>query len=126
MRLVHSTTHLAPELAPHEARVPERLSVSLERRVTVTGAPPVPDKLRKAEFVPVDAALWVCLETVGDGRWSVYLWGPDQRTLECAQWTGTIRHGGIETSTPPPVWVLSTLNSMLAEVKENIARMLRD
>lgn len=125
MKLVHPTD-ATPKLTPHTRRVPERLSVSLDLRVLVSGAPPVPDRLRQGSFEPADANFWVALDVgTREGRWSVYVWGPDERLRQSNQYGGVVRLGAIETTTPPPVWVTVQLNTMLAELKEK-ARLLEE
>lgn len=127
MSRIATVTELGPRLSPSTNRVPERRSVSLERRFDVSGAPLVSDRLRTGDFEPIDALFWVSMDVgSNEGRWSVYLWGTDQRLRQSTQFDGPVRLGGIETHTPPPAWVRSQLNMMLAEVKADARRLLKD
>lgn len=79
-----TVTDITPRLTPSAIRIPERRSVSLDRRFDVSGAPMVADRLRRGDFEPVDAMFWVSMDVgTGEGRWSVYLWGKAGLAPEC-------------------------------------------
>lgn len=112
-----------PALTPSARRVPERRTVSLERRFDVTGAPHVADRLRSDVFEPVDVLLWVSLDVgTDDGRWSTYLWAAGEGIRDSAQFDGPVTAGEIvvhRLAEGPPGWVRDRLVSMLAEVRSD-------